>query len=141
MTGSISPNLPSKGEPLGTSDNKLRGSLITLRDGLNAILGGENKVSPEGLEKAAKPVTWYEPKVIATEETRENTAYGTLSTADEITGVVVPSNALVRVGYAALWKVSTGAAVGAVSIFFGTQEGLSPFGGSTSAGTSGTSFT
>ncbi len=44
MTGSINPTLPSKGEDRGTADAFVKGSLVTLRNGLNAILNSENKV-------------------------------------------------------------------------------------------------
>jgi hypothetical protein len=121
VAGSISPNLPSKGEPLGTSDSKIRGSLITLRDGLNAVLGSGNKVSREGLESDAKPVTWYTPKIINTEEARANTAFGTLPTADEVSGVVVPSNSLIVIGYQALIKQSVSKAARA-AIFLGANQ-------------------
>lgn len=106
MPGSISPDLPVKGEPLGSSDAKLKGSIITLRDALNAVLNAENKVPILG--------TWYSPKIIAAEETRESTSYGTMSTADEITGVVLPANGIIRIRYAAIVKgtVPTAARVG-----------------------------
>lgn len=51
MTGSISPNLPSKGEPLGTADKRVRESLVTIRDGLNALLNSENKIPGSSLAK------------------------------------------------------------------------------------------
>lgn len=54
----------------------------------------------------AKPVTWYTPKIIATEESRTNTAYGVLATADEIKEVVLPENGQMIVTYQALWKGS-----------------------------------
>lgn len=121
MTGSINPNIPAKGEALGASDAKVKSSLITLRDGLNAILGSGNRVETGGLEAAAKPVTWYTPKVIETEESRTNTAFGTLTTADEITGVVVPANGLVFISYEAVFKSSVGGA-GAVGLFIGSNQ-------------------
>lgn len=70
---------------------------------------------------AVKPVTWYKPTVIATEETRESTSFGTLTTKDEITGVVVPANGLIVIGYAALVKSSVSGA-GRLSIFIGSNQ-------------------
>lgn len=63
-------------------------------------------LSPAKLMAAAKPLTWYTPKIIATEESRSNPAFGTLTTADEIKEVVVPENGLLLIGYEALWKGS-----------------------------------
>lgn len=60
-------------------------------------------------------------KVIATEESRTNTAFGTLATPDEITEVVVPTNGLLLINYSALVKSSV-AAAGRVAIFIGANQ-------------------
>lgn len=115
MTGSLNPELPGKGDLEGVSDSKIRKSLITLRDGLNAILNDENDID--------RPVTWYEPKVIATAQARESTSYGTLSTADEVRGVVVPSDALLLISYAALMREGNGGGKTAhAAIFVGATQ-------------------
>jgi hypothetical protein len=138
MTGSISPELPSGGEPRSTSDSKVKGSLITLRDGLNNLLNSENKVAKASLEAGAAPVTWYTPKVIATEESRTNTAFGTLTTADEIKSVVLPENGLICVSYRAFVKSSV-ASAGTIALFVGSNQCKNAIGGeSTSKSTSGT---
>ncbi len=49
MTGTVNPNLPAKGDSRGVSDSRTRGSLITLRDELNALLTSENKVQDSSL--------------------------------------------------------------------------------------------
>jgi hypothetical protein len=85
----------------------------------NAQLKGE--ITAAKLAAAAKPVTWYTPKIIATEETRENAAYGTMTTKDEITGVVLPENGLIVVGYQALVKESVDGA-GRVALFLGANQ-------------------
>lgn len=113
MTGTVAPNIPSKGDALGTSDKKTRESLVTLRDSLNAVLNSENKVPSLG--------TWYTPKVIATEESRTNTAFGTLTTPDELTNVVLPANGLICIGYIALIKSSVSAA-GRVTFFLNSTQ-------------------
>ncbi len=74
------------------------------------------------LAASSKPFTWYTPKVIPAEETRTNTAYGKLTTPDEIQGVVVPTGSLVVVGYSALWKSSLGGTNGRAAIFIGTNQ-------------------
>lgn len=65
--------------------------------------------------------TWYTPKVIATEETRSNTAFGFLTTEDKIESVVVPTNGLVLIGYSALFK-SSSANAGRAAIFLGSNQ-------------------
>jgi hypothetical protein len=73
------------------------------------------------LAASAKPVTWYTPKVISTEQSRESTAYATLTTADEIQGVVLPENGLIVIGYQATWKSSVGNG-GRAAIFIGPNQ-------------------
>jgi hypothetical protein len=66
-------------------------------------------------------VRWYTPKVIATEESRTNTEYGTLTTADEIKSVEIGENGLIEVGYIAEWKESVSEKARA-SIFVGSNQ-------------------
>lgn len=49
--GNINLELPEAGEPRGTSDTRIRGSLIKLREYLNELLNAENKVLGEKLAK------------------------------------------------------------------------------------------
>jgi hypothetical protein len=79
------------------------------------------------LSAEAKPFTWYAPKNIATEESRENIAFGVLATSDEIANVVMPENGLILVGYAATWKSSVSGA-GNAAIFLGANQIKAPFG-------------
>src|ERR1041385_3335738 len=100
MAGTL--EIPAIGEKNTTADPKLKTGLETF----NNLLEGSNKIPGTSLAAAAeitrgqlkaesKPFTWYEPKIIATEQTRENVAFGTLTTPDEITGVVLPTNGLI----------------------------------------------
>jgi hypothetical protein len=66
-------------------------------------------------------LTWYTPKIIATEQSRENTEYGFLATEDKIEGIVVPENGLVLVTYRAHVKSSV-ASAGRAAIFFGATQ-------------------
>jgi hypothetical protein len=59
--------------------------------------------------------------VIATEETRTNTAYGTLATPDVVRSVTVPDGALVLVGYQAKWKNSV-ASTARAALFLGATQ-------------------
>lgn len=119
MTGTINPTLPVAGEPNSTADPKVIGSLKTLRDETNALLTSENKIPNSSLSQSK--LTWYTPTVIATEEGRTNTAYGTLTTKDEITGVVVPANGFLLLGYSALWKMSA-SNTGKAAFFIGANQ-------------------
>lgn len=58
--------------------------------------------------------------IIATEQSRENTAYGTLATPDEVT-VVLPENGLIVVAYQAVWE-NTIASAGRAALFIGSQQ-------------------
>lgn len=132
MTGSIVINVPQGGEPRGQAENKIHTGMIQLREELNALLTSQNELDParlpnEGISSAKlaaaarSPVTWYTPKAIATEESRESTSFGTLTTADEITGVVVPTNGLLLIAYSALWKGSVLKTANA-AIFLGSNQ-------------------
>jgi len=59
--------------------------------------------------------------VIAKEELRESTTYGTLPTADLIKEVKVGSSGLLRVGYSARFKSSVSGA-GTAAIFLGANQ-------------------
>lgn len=59
--------------------------------------------------------------VIATEESRTNTAYGTLTTPDRVSSVVVPSDGLLCIAYQAVWKESVAKAARA-ALFIGANQ-------------------
>lgn len=117
---------------------------------VNGNIDNENIKASAGIVRSklasdAKGVqgTWYEPKVIATEQTRESTSFGTLSTADEITGVVLPENGLILLGYTANMKSSVSGA-GRAAIFVGSNQLKTDLGGTAPAaqeiGSVGTAF-
>lgn len=81
--------------------------------GINELLNTENKLG--------NTLRWYTPTIIAEEQTRESTSYGTLSTPDEVKSVVLPTNGLILLGYSAVVKASK-ASAGAVSIFLGANQ-------------------
>lgn len=149
MTGTINPTLPVTGEPNSTADPKVLGSLKTLRDEINALLNSENKILGSKIEKegigaeqlapAAKLGRWYTPKIIPTEESRENAAFGTLTTADEIKNVVLPENGLMLIGYRARAKSSV-TGQGSACIFLGNNQLKSFIGESSERGIGGTTW-
>jgi hypothetical protein len=126
MAGTL--ELPEAGEKNEKADPKIRALLKEFND----LLDGSNKIPGTSLAAAAaitaaqlapsaKPFTWYTPKIINTEESRTNVAFGTLTTADEIASVVLPENGLILVNYAALWKESVSGAARA-ALFLGENQ-------------------
>jgi hypothetical protein len=65
--------------------------------------------------------------IIATEESRTNTAYGTLTTPDQVTGIVVPADAFLFVSYRALVKQSVASAA-TLAIFLSATQAKYPSG-------------
>lgn len=59
--------------------------------------------------------------IIATEESRTNTAFGTLTTPDQVSNVVLPTDGLIYIVYQAVWKQSASAAAQA-AIFIGSNQ-------------------
>lgn len=100
-------NQTGKAEWADVEDNDvaLKAAIETLQTEVAAVAG----------------ITWYTPKAIATEESRTNTAFGTLTTADEIKSVVVPENGLMLIGYTARAK-ATGSATGRLALFLGANQ-------------------
>jgi hypothetical protein len=126
----------------GTYEQSIVGELVSTGDlkilaqlkGMNELLNTENKLG--------NTLRWYTPTIVATEQERESTSYGTLTTADEVKNVVLPANGLIVVGFVGLVKSSVGAA-GSAAIFLGSNQLKTA--GSTipevqSAGTVGTGF-
>lgn len=106
--------------------SQVYGNDNALREVVNGGLDNENLSGSAGITAAklasnAKPVTWYTPKIIATEESRENTAFGTLTTKDEIAEVVLPTNGLIVIGYSCNMKCSV-AGAGKAAIFIGANQ-------------------
>lgn len=112
MTGSLP--LPEVGENNSSADPRVRALLSQY----NELLNSENKLPNTSLTGV---IGWYTPKVIATEQTRENVAFGTLTTPDEITSVVVPENGLMVIAYSAIVKSSAEEA-GKIAIFIGANQ-------------------
>lgn len=59
--------------------------------------------------------------IVGTEESRTNTAYGTLTTPDQVSGVVLPTDGLIFVAYQATWKSNGSADANAAIFLNGTQ--------------------
>lgn len=109
---SDAPDYPTQGKEVAELLDTLQWPEGNIKDGA---------ISLAKLAAAAKPLTWYTPKIIAAEEARTNVAYGKLGTPDEISGVVLPTNGLMLIGYSANVKNSA-APEGRAAIFIGANQ-------------------
>lgn len=97
-----------------------------IRDVVNGELENDNLSGAAGITRAnlaalAKPVRWYTPTIIPTEQSRTNTAFGLLETPDEVEEVVLPSGGLIIVLYRARVK-SSGDSDGLVGLFLNDTQ-------------------
>jgi len=126
--------LPEKGEARSSADGKVKTGLSKLKEVVNGKLGQTNFEA-----NAALAGKWYTPSIIATEQTRESASFGTLSTPDEITGVVLPTNGLILIRFLAVFKSSVGEA-GEVGLFLGSNQIVAANGVNAGAHTTSTVF-
>lgn len=80
-------------------------------DAAQAVPGGFNAA---GVVRRGK-------SIIGTTEARSNVAYGTLTTPDQVTGIVLPTDGFIVVGYQATWQESVDGAARA-AIFVGANQ-------------------
>lgn len=117
MTDISLPNPLTIGAPENVTH--LNNNLNRLVDGLNlAVDSGLAELA--GLSVDAGTVRRGKTN-IATEESRTNTAYGTLTTPDRVASVVLPTDGLIGVLYHATWKESVAGAARA-AIFLGSNQ-------------------
>jgi len=127
--------IPTLGSANSTADPKVKSAIETYNNSLDS----SNKLEAKNLSAGALG-RLYTPTIIATEQTRENVAFGTLTTADEVKSVVLPENGLIAIGYVAKWKSSVSEA-GKAAVFIGANQlKTSPEAAVQEATTSGTSF-
>jgi hypothetical protein len=69
--------------------------------------GGWSPSDMNGVQDQILQVAGYRGKsIISTSETRTNAAYGTLTTPDQVAGIVLPADGLLMVAYSAVAKCS-----------------------------------
>lgn len=124
MAGTL--EVPEEGSSNASQDPKIKVAIKAY----NESLGAGNKL--EGKEIVAESIKnaqvapgmtgrLYKPTIIATEQERTNTAFATLTTADEVKEVVLPENGLIVVDYLAIVKSSVSGA-GRVAVFVGANQ-------------------
>lgn len=115
MAGNVSPEYPSSSDKKGAGELKITNALKTVVSALNAILTSENKVDQTVFSEIANTqlkdskIKLYTPTVIKTEETRENTSFGYLTTEDKVSSVAMNASTIALVFYEAVWKSSVSA--------------------------------
>lgn len=114
MAGTL--EIPVVGEPVSTGDPKFIAGLKAYNESLDT----SNKLEAKSLSAGALG-RWYTPVSIATTQERENVAFGTLTTADEVKSVVLPENGIIMVAYKAIAKSSV-AGAGKAAIFLGANQ-------------------
>jgi hypothetical protein len=107
------------------NDARLSDERVPKANSVNSSKIEDGSISLVDLAAAAKPLTWYTPEIIATEESRENAAFGTLATADEIKNVVLPEGGLIVLAYVAKAKNSVNGA-GRAAIFLAANQLKNP---------------
>lgn len=101
--GLVDEPLPTTGESKYTAEADVRVLLAALKAEFNGGIDQEN-LSPA--LQAILDLSSRGKCIVATEEVRSDTAFGTLTTPDIVEDVVVPSGALVLGTYQAMWKES-----------------------------------
>jgi hypothetical protein len=105
---------------IGSSNESQEPKIKTFIESWNGKLDATNSLEGKNLSLGTLG-RWYAPTIIATEQERENVAFGKLTTADEVAGVVLPTNGLIVIGYLAKWKSSV-AAAGRAAVFLGATQ-------------------
>lgn len=131
----ISPTMPAVGELSTTADPKVLAALQSLVATVNALTTSNFADDAVTADKLAAVVaaaaglnetsaTRRGKCIIATEETRNNAAYGKLTTPDQVSSVVLPTDGLLLVGYQARWKENSGVGLSAAraAIFMGANQ-------------------
>jgi hypothetical protein len=125
-------SVPSIGEKNTVAEPKVDTALSEIKTVVNGEINNEN-IKEEGIEKKKLSAALQaelasfvglplesKKSIIATEETREATSYGTLTTPDEVE-VVMATNGLIAISYQAVWKSSVESASRA-AIFMGVNQ-------------------
>lgn len=109
---------PIIGKPDATEDVKIVNALTAIESWANGNIDGTNISA--AFVAALEAINGIAKLSIPAEQSRENAAYGTLATPDEIE-IVVPTDGLIAVGYQAAWEGSLGSN-GEAAIFLGADQ-------------------
>jgi hypothetical protein len=143
---------PSIGQPNATEDVDIVNAFSAIQTLVNGNLDEQNLATATnqrlGLNSGGASGRGTTGLITAS-ETRINAAYGLLGTPDQVSGIVLPTNGLLVIGYQAAWSESVAAAaraaifIGATQLKFVSGAGAAPAvqeAGTQSGGTTGTSI-
>jgi hypothetical protein len=105
------------------SMNDIQGPFTDLRTWANGSIDGDNLTGTAGqqLGLSSSSVTRRGKVNIPATESRTNTAYGTMTTPDQVSGIVLPTDGLIAIMYHATWQNSV-ASAGKAAIFIGANQ-------------------
>jgi hypothetical protein len=128
----INPSIPVVGQPDATEEPKIVTALTQLVAAVNDVDSAQitdGVIQSEDLQSAlndklglsAGTTVRRGVSIIAATESRTNVAYGTLTTPDQVSGIVLPTNGKIRIAYQATWQESVAGAARA-AIFIGAVQ-------------------
>jgi hypothetical protein len=121
--GIISLQNPQIGQPDTTEDVKIQNNFTTLQTVINGNIDSTNLSAATsqsaGINQSG--LTVKGATNIATSQSTVSTTYTTLSTPDQVAGVVLPTNGLIAVWYQATWQESVVGGARA-AIFLGANQ-------------------
>jgi hypothetical protein len=121
--GTISLQVPTVGQPDTTEDVKVANNFTTIQTVINGNLDTTN-LAPAVSQSAGVNASGQTVKgatIIATSQNTGSASYTTLTTPDQVTGIVLPSPGLLTVAYQATWQESVSGA-GRAAIFIGANQ-------------------
>jgi hypothetical protein len=121
--GQITLQIPQSGQLFSTEGPKVASDMTALQAVINGNLDTTNLTAAVSQSAGvnAGGVVVKGATSIATSESRTNVAYGTLTTPDQVTGIVLPTNGLLAVWYQASWQESVAGAARA-AMFLGANQ-------------------
>lgn len=121
--GTIALSIPQVGQPNATEAPKIAADLTTLQTVINGNVDTANLTAAVSASAGVNATATVKGVTVnAGPGTRTNVAYGALNdAADQVTGIVLPANALLVVRYQATWQESVSGAARA-AIFIGANQ-------------------
>lgn len=95
----------------------------TFKDGPGNVASGVQVMENlEALKTGIEAISFVShKKIVETEEAVESTSFVRMPTVDEVTGLVLPANGLIAIGYQAMWA-ETVLNTAAATVFLGANE-------------------
>jgi hypothetical protein len=128
----INPTLPIVGQPNATEEPKIVTALSQLVATINAIDSSniaDGSILPDDMQSAfldklgasSASVIRRGQSSIVTTESRTNAAYGLMTTPDQVSNLVLPTNGVLIVGFQAVWNEGVVGAARA-ALFLGANQ-------------------